>query len=71
MILELARSRRLLRSKSPLSNGFRLCQYILNGFIGGRDAQRSYGVSIQIWLTEFDRSELDDDEAEATGLAPN
>jgi len=28
-------------------------------------------VSIQIWLTQFDRGELNDDEAEATGLAPN
>lgn len=71
MILELASSTRLLRSKSPLSKGFRLCQHILNGFIERRDAQRTYGVSIQIWLTQFDRGELNDDEAEATGLAPN
>ncbi|WP_244655202.1 hypothetical protein [Rhizobium lusitanum] len=45
-----------------------LCQDIRNGVIGRRDAQRTYGVSanlIQLWLTQFDRGELNDEEAEA------
>jgi transposase len=49
-----------------------LCQDIRNGVIGRRDAQRTYGVSanlIQLWLTQFDRGELNDEEAEATVIA--
>ena len=49
-----------------------LCQDIRNGIIGRRDAQRTYGVSanlIQLWLTQFDRGELNDEEAEATVIA--
>ncbi|WP_455273604.1 transposase [Rhizobium herbae] len=45
-----------------------LCQDIRNGIIGRRDAQRTYGVwanLIQLWLTQFDRGELNDEEAEA------
>lgn len=49
-----------------------LCQDIRNGVIGRRDAQRTYGVSanlIQLWLTQFDRGELNDEEAEASVTA--
>jgi len=40
--------------------------------IGRRDAQRTYCVSanlIQLWLTQFDRGELNDEEAEASVIA--
>lgn len=46
-----------------------LCHDIRNGVIGRRDAQRTNGVSanlIQLWLTQFDRGELNDEEAEAS-----
>ncbi|WP_256753436.1 hypothetical protein [Mesorhizobium sp. Mes31] len=46
-----------------------LCQDIRGGIIGRRDAQRPYSVSanlIPLWLTKFDRGELNDEEAEAT-----
>lgn len=49
-----------------------LCQDIRSGVIGRRDAQRTYGVSanlIQLWLTQFDRGELNDEEAEASVIA--
>lgn len=49
-----------------------LCQDIRNGVIGRRDAQRTYGVSanlIQLWLTQFDRGELNNEEAEASVIA--
>ena len=49
-----------------------LCQDIRNGVIGRRDAQRTYSVSanlIQLWLTQFDRGELNDEEAEASVIA--
>ncbi|PKP68419.1 MAG: hypothetical protein CVT82_15340, partial [Alphaproteobacteria bacterium HGW-Alphaproteobacteria-4] len=42
------------------------------GIIGRRDAQRSHNNSanlIQLWLTQFDRSELTDEEAEASVIA--
>ena len=43
-----------------------LCQDIRAGIIGRRDAQRSHNISanlIQLWLTQFDRGELTDEEA--------
>ncbi|NNH85651.1 transposase [Rhizobium laguerreae] len=46
-----------------------LSQDIRSGVIGWRDAQRTYGVSanlIQLWLTQFDRGEINDEEAEAS-----
>jgi hypothetical protein len=49
-----------------------LCQDIRNGIIGRRDTQRTYSVSanlIQLWLTQFDRGELNDEEAEASVIA--
>lgn len=49
-----------------------LCQDIQNGVIGRRDAQRTYGVSanlIQLGLTQFDRGDLNDEEAEASVIA--
>ena len=39
---------------------------------GRRDAQRTHQISanlIQLWLTQFDRGELNDEEAEASVLA--
>ncbi|WP_244426464.1 hypothetical protein, partial [Rhizobium sp. PDO1-076] len=69
--------RRLMKSRGPYrrhSTPFKLqlCQDIRNGVIGRRDAQRTYGVSanlIQLWLTQFDRGELNDEEAEASVIA--
>lgn len=49
-----------------------LCQDIRAGIIGRRDAQRSHDLSanlIQLWLTQFDRGELTNDEAEASLIA--
>jgi transposase len=49
-----------------------LCQDIRAGAIGRRDAQRSHNISanlIQLWLTQFDRGELTDEEAEASVIA--
>jgi transposase len=49
-----------------------LCQDIRSGVVGRRDAQRTYSVSanlIQLWLTQFDRGELSDEEAEASVIA--
>ena len=49
-----------------------LCQDIRSGVIGRRDAQRSHNISanlIQLWLTQFDRGELTDEEAEASVIA--
>jgi transposase len=49
-----------------------LCQDIRTGVIGRRDAQRSHNISgnlIQLWLTQFDRGELTDEEAEASVIA--
>ncbi len=49
-----------------------LCQDIRNGAIGRRDAQRTYSVSanlIQLWLSQFDRGELNQEEAEASIVA--
>ena len=46
-----------------------LCQDIRAGVLGRRDAQRSHNLSanlIQLWLTQFDRGELNDEEAEAS-----
>ncbi len=46
-----------------------LCQDIRAGVIGRRDAQRSHNISanlIQLWLTQFDRGELNGEEAEAS-----
>lgn len=68
---------RLIKSRGPYrrhSTQFKLqlCQDIRGGVIGRRDAQRTYGVSanlIQLWLTQFDRGELNDEEAEASVIA--
>lgn len=49
-----------------------LCQDIRAGVIGRRDAQRKYTISanlIQLWLTQFDRGELTNEEAEASVIA--
>jgi transposase len=49
-----------------------LCNDIRSGAIGRRDAQKKYSLSanlIQLWLTQYDRGELDRDEGEASVLA--
>ena len=49
-----------------------LCQDIRAGVLGRRDAQRSHNLSanlIQLWLTQFDRGELNGEEAEASVIA--
>lgn len=49
-----------------------LCQDIRAGVIGRRDAQCSHNISatlIQLWLTQFDRGDLTDEEAEASVIA--
>ena len=49
-----------------------ICQDIRSGIIGRRDAQRSHNISanlIQLWLTQFDRGELTNEEAEASVIA--
>ncbi|BEP68471.1 MULTISPECIES: transposase [unclassified Variovorax] len=49
-----------------------LCQEIRSGALGRRDAQRKYTLSanlIQMWLTQFDRGELSNEEAEAAVVA--
>ncbi|WP_096787929.1 IS3 family transposase [Rhodobacter sp. CZR27] len=66
-----------MTSRSPYrrhSTPFKLhlCQHIRAGIIGRRDAQRSHNISanlIQLWLTQFDRGELTDEEAEASVIA--
>lgn len=56
------------------STAFKLqfCQDIRSGILGRRDAQRSYDISanlIQLWLTQFDRGELTNEEVEASVIA--
>jgi len=49
-----------------------LCSDIRSGAIGRRDAQKKYTLSanlIQLWLTQFDRGELNTEEAEADAIA--
>ena len=49
-----------------------LCNDIRSGALGRREAQKKYSLSanlIQLWLTQYDRGELDVDEAEASVLA--
>lgn len=58
------------RDSTPFK--LQLCQDIRAGIIGRRDAQRNYNISanlIQIWLTQFDRGELTNEEAEASVIA--
>lgn len=46
-----------------------LCHDIREGTIGRKEAQRKYTLSanlVQLWLTQYDRGELDADEVEAT-----
>ncbi|WP_220495417.1 transposase [Paracoccus sp. MC1862] len=49
-----------------------VCQDIRAGVIGWRDARRTHQISanlIQLWLTQVDRGELNDEEAEASVIA--
>jgi transposase len=46
-----------------------LCHDIRAGTIGRKEAQRKYALSanlVHLWLTQFDRGELDAEEVEAT-----
>ncbi len=45
-----------------------LCSDIRSGTVGRREAQKKYGLSanlIQLWLTQYDRGELNQEEVEA------
>jgi hypothetical protein len=49
-----------------------LCQDIRSGALGRRDARKKYRLSaslVQLWLTQYDRGELDGDKVEASVLA--
>ncbi len=49
-----------------------LCNDIRSGTLGRREAQKKYSLSanlIQLWLTQYDRGELDREEVEAAVLA--
>jgi len=49
-----------------------LCTDIRSGKIGRREAQRTYQISanlIQMWLDQYDRGELDTEEAAASTIA--
>lgn len=49
-----------------------LCQEIRSGALGRREARRKYALSAnlsQMWLTQFDRCELNCEEAEASVVA--
>jgi transposase len=48
-----------------------LCQDIRSGVLSRREAQKRYSLSanlIQLWLTLFDRGELEGDEVEAAAI---
>ncbi|QDJ11710.1 Transposase (plasmid) [Roseomonas mucosa] len=49
-----------------------LCHEIRSGAIGRRDAARHHNLStnlLQLWLTQYDRGELTNEEAEASVIA--
>jgi transposase len=49
-----------------------LCTDIRSGTVGRRDAQKKYSLSanlIQLWLTQYDRGELNREEVEAWAAA--
>ncbi|MDT8356722.1 transposase [Roseomonas mucosa] len=49
-----------------------LCHEIRSGAIGRRDAARHHNLStnlLQLWLTQYDRGELTNEEAEASVVA--
>jgi transposase-like protein len=49
-----------------------LCTDIRNGKIGRREARRTYQISanlIQLWLSQYDRGELNVEEAAATTIS--
>ena len=49
-----------------------LCTDIRSGTVGRREAQKKYGLSanlIQLWLTQYDRGELNREEVEAWAVA--
>jgi transposase len=49
-----------------------LCTDIRNGKIGRREARRTYQISanlIQLWLSQYDRGELNAEEAAATTIS--
>ena len=49
-----------------------LCTDIRSGTVGRRESQKKYGLSanlIQLWLTQYDRGELNREEVEAWAAA--
>jgi transposase-like protein len=49
-----------------------ICSDIRSALISRRDAQKQYNISanlVQLWLTQYDRGELDGEEVEATVVA--
>jgi transposase len=49
-----------------------LCSDIRSGTVGRREAQKKYALSanlIQLWLTQYDRGELNAEEVEASVVA--
>ena len=64
-------SRAPYRRHSPQFK-LQLCQEIRSGALGRRDAQKKYSLSanlVQLWLTQYDRGDLDGEEIEASVLA--
>src|SRR5260364_385326 len=63
--------RSLYRRHSPQFK-LPLCADIRNGKIGRREAKRTYQILanlIQLWLSQYDRGELNDEEAAATTIS--
>jgi transposase-like protein len=64
-------ARGLYRWHSPQFK-LQLCTDIRNGKIGRREARRTYQISanlIQLWLSQYDRGELNAEEAAATTIS--
>jgi transposase len=64
-------SRSLYRRHSPQFK-LQLCMDIRNGKIGRREARGTYQISahlIQLWLSQYDRGELNAEEAAATTIS--
>src|SRR5260364_184653 len=64
-------TRSLYRRHSPQSK-LPLCADIRDGKIGRREAKRTYPISanrIQLWLSQYDRGELNAEEAAATTIS--
>ncbi len=65
-------SARGLYRRHSLQFKLQLCTDIRNGKIGRREARRTYQISanlIQLWLSQYDRGELNAEEAAATTIS--